>query len=66
MTRVVTAQRAARHGSPALKRTWVRVPALMPLANTRLQDYIQALDEDKFQEVQARVAEYLGLLDDAD
>lgn len=38
----------------------------MPLANTRLQDYIQALDEDKFQEVQARVAEYLGLLDDAD
>jgi mRNA-degrading endonuclease toxin of MazEF toxin-antitoxin module len=51
--------------APSLKKTWVRVPALSPLAKTDLQDFIQPLSEDRFREVQARVAQYLGFLDDA-
>ncbi len=52
--------------APGLKKTWIRVPALMPLAKEFLQDFIQPVQEDILQEVQARIAEYLGLLDDPD
>nr|WP_062340020.1 type II toxin-antitoxin system PemK/MazF family toxin [Herbidospora sakaeratensis] len=46
-----------------LKKCWIRVPAVQPLMKSVLEDRTGILDEDLLTQVQARLAQYLGLLD---
>lgn len=48
------------------KKTWIRVPAVQPLLKSELGSHTGTLDQDKLEEVQARLLEYLGLDDDPD
>ncbi len=52
-------------GGPAgtNKKVWVRVPAVQPLEKVYLEDRSGVASQDQLQEVQARLVEYLGLLD---
>jgi mRNA-degrading endonuclease toxin of MazEF toxin-antitoxin module len=46
------------------KKTWARVPAVQPLAKGHLQDFTGSLPADKLEQIQARVLEYMGLIDE--
>jgi mRNA-degrading endonuclease toxin of MazEF toxin-antitoxin module len=48
------------------KKGWVRVPAVQPMEKSALQDHTGVIPEDKLAAVQARLVEYLGLLDEED
>jgi mRNA-degrading endonuclease toxin of MazEF toxin-antitoxin module len=54
-------QLAAGQGG-ATKKCWIRVPAVQPLLKTHLQDRAGILDERLLSQVQARLAQYLGLV----
>lgn len=45
------------------KPCWVRVPHLQPILKADLADFLGVLPAAKVREVQAHVAQYLGLLD---
>lgn len=45
------------------KPCWVRVPHLQPILKEHLADFLGVLPAAKVREVQAYVAQYLGLLD---
>ncbi|MFC6083840.1 type II toxin-antitoxin system PemK/MazF family toxin [Sphaerisporangium aureirubrum] len=47
----------------AQKKCWIRVPAVQPLAKAVLEDRSGTLDEDLLTQVQARLAQYMGLID---
>jgi mRNA-degrading endonuclease toxin of MazEF toxin-antitoxin module len=55
-------QLAAGQGG-ATKKCWIRIPAVQPLMKTVLEDRTGTLDEDLLTQVQARLAQYLGLLE---
>ena len=46
------------------KKCWVRIPALQGIARSSLEDMTGVLPPDKLQEVQMRVLQFLGLIDD--
>lgn len=46
------------------KKGWVRVSAVQPLMKSQLGDLTGILTADKFEEVQARLLEYMGLTDE--
>ncbi|GAA1431360.1 hypothetical protein GCM10009616_18270 [Microlunatus lacustris] len=48
------------------KKTWARVPAAQPLLKTDLQDQLGILPADKLEEIQGRLLDYMGLLEDED
>lgn len=45
------------------KKCWIRVPATQPLLKSDLEDLTGKLQASKLSEVQARLVEYLGLID---
>ena len=45
------------------KKTWVRVPAVQPLAKNLLGDHTGVLPEEKLKQVRASLLHYLGMLD---
>ncbi|MER5621664.1 type II toxin-antitoxin system PemK/MazF family toxin [Streptosporangium sp. NPDC002544] len=47
----------------AVKKCWIRVPAVQPLMKSVLEDRSGTLDEDLLTQVHGRLAQYLGLLD---
>ncbi|WP_431929451.1 type II toxin-antitoxin system PemK/MazF family toxin [Nonomuraea jabiensis] len=47
----------------AVKKCWIRVPAVQPLPKSALEDRTGVLDEDLLTQVQGRLVQYLGLLD---
>ncbi len=51
---------AGQAGMP--KKTWIRVPALQPLAKSDLQDHIGLLTPELLETLQARVLQYIGLV----
>ncbi|WP_157520913.1 type II toxin-antitoxin system PemK/MazF family toxin [Herbidospora daliensis] len=53
----------ARGQGGATKKCWIRIPAVQPLMKSVLEDRTGALDENLLTQVQARLAQYLGLLD---
>jgi mRNA-degrading endonuclease toxin of MazEF toxin-antitoxin module len=56
-------QLAAGQGG-VVKKCWVRVPAIQPLMKDRLGDRLGNVDGRLLSQVQARIAQYVGLLDD--
>lgn len=46
------------------KKTWVRVPAVQPLLKRDLQDYLGTLPDSRVDEIQGRLWQYLGMLDE--
>jgi hypothetical protein len=46
------------------KRGWVRIPALQLLEKTDLEDFLGVLTQRRLEIVQARVLEYMGLIDE--
>ena len=48
------------------KKTWGRVPAIQPIMKSDLQDFIHEVPEHKRLEIQARIVQYLGIVDQAD
>jgi mRNA-degrading endonuclease toxin of MazEF toxin-antitoxin module len=44
------------------KKCWARVPAVQPLLKSDLQDHCGVIPEQPLKEIQARLAEYMGLL----
>ena len=56
-------QLAAGQGG-VIKKCWVRVPAVQPLMKERLEDRAGTVDGRVLSQVQARLAQYLGLLDE--
>lgn len=58
-------QLAAGQGN-VTKRTWIRVPAIQPLMKSNLQDLQGQLDARVLSQIQARLAQYLGLIDSSD
>ncbi|WP_082801536.1 type II toxin-antitoxin system PemK/MazF family toxin [Herbidospora cretacea] len=52
----------ARGQGGVVKKCWIRIPAVQPLMKSVLEDRSGALDEDLLTQVQARLAQYLGLL----
>lgn len=54
---------AAGGSAGANKKVWVRVPAVQPMEKELLQDRSGVASEEQLQAVQARLVEYLGLLD---
>lgn len=46
----------------AVKKCWIRIPAVQPLMKTALEDRTGVLDEELLTQVQGRLAQYLGLL----
>lgn len=51
--------------SGCVKKSWIRVPALQPIAKRRLGDLSGTLTPQKLLETQTRVAQYIGLVDDS-
>ncbi|GIH98760.1 type II toxin-antitoxin system PemK/MazF family toxin [Planobispora takensis] len=47
----------------AVKKCWIRIPAVQPLMKSALEDRTGMLDEDLLTQLQGRLAQYLGLLD---
>ncbi|WP_436762857.1 type II toxin-antitoxin system PemK/MazF family toxin [Streptosporangium sp. V21-05] len=47
----------------AIKKCWIRIPAVQPLLKSALEDRSGPLNEDLLTQVQGRLAQYLGLLD---
>ncbi|GAB3428545.1 type II toxin-antitoxin system PemK/MazF family toxin [Flindersiella endophytica] len=45
------------------KKCWVRVPAIQPLLKSDLEDLTGTLTADRLVEVQTRLLQYLGLVD---
>jgi mRNA-degrading endonuclease toxin of MazEF toxin-antitoxin module len=45
------------------KKCWIRVPAVQPFMKAQLQDYTGSLDERLLSQVQARLVQYLGLIE---
>ena len=44
------------------KKCWIRVPALQPIPKAALQDLTGTLSEDKLNELEMRVLQYLGFI----
>lgn len=45
------------------KKCWIRIPAVQPMEKGHVQDHTGVMSEQRLHEVQARLVEYLGLLD---
>ncbi|WP_432107358.1 type II toxin-antitoxin system PemK/MazF family toxin [Streptomyces sp. AA1529] len=56
-------QLAAGQGG-LVKKCWIRVPAAQPLMKVALGDRLGTLEERLLSQVQARLAQYLGMIDD--
>jgi mRNA-degrading endonuclease toxin of MazEF toxin-antitoxin module len=54
-------QLAAGQGG-VTKKCWIRVPAVQPLVKAQLEDRSGTLDERLLSQVQARLAQYMGLV----
>lgn len=46
------------------KKAWVRVPAVQPMEKSHLEDHTGIIPEDRLEAVQARLVEYMGLLNE--
>lgn len=46
------------------KKCWVRIPAVQPIMKDKLEDQTGTVDGRILSQVQARLAQYLGLLDE--
>lgn len=55
-------QLAAGQGN-VTKKTWVRIPAVQPLMKRHLEDYSGTLDGRLLSQIHARLAQYMGMLD---
>ncbi|MFI6458095.1 type II toxin-antitoxin system PemK/MazF family toxin [Streptosporangium amethystogenes] len=53
----------ARGQGGAVKKCWIRIPAVQPLMKSVLEDRTGTLGEDLLTQVHGRLAQYLGLLD---
>ncbi|WP_432086144.1 type II toxin-antitoxin system PemK/MazF family toxin [Streptomyces sp. bgisy095] len=56
-------QLAAGQGG-VTKKCWIRVPAVQPLMKDKLGDRLGTLDERVLSQAQARLAQYLGMIED--
>ncbi|MFI0238230.1 type II toxin-antitoxin system PemK/MazF family toxin [Streptomyces sp. NPDC016845] len=56
-------QLAAGQGG-VTKKCWVRIPAVQPLMKDMLGDRLGTLEERVLSQVQARLAQYLGMIED--
>jgi mRNA-degrading endonuclease toxin of MazEF toxin-antitoxin module len=54
--------RLAAGEAGATKKCWIRIPAAQPLLKTDLEDLTGTLEAGRLQEAQARLLEYLGLI----
>lgn len=54
-------QLAAGQGG-VTKKCWIRIPAVQPLLKTQLEDRSGTLDERLLSQVQARLAQYMGIV----
>jgi mRNA-degrading endonuclease toxin of MazEF toxin-antitoxin module len=45
------------------KKCWVRIPAIQPAMKNDLQDLLGVLAEDRLNECQGRLVEYMGLVE---
>jgi mRNA-degrading endonuclease toxin of MazEF toxin-antitoxin module len=45
------------------KKTWARVPAVQPLAKDDLQDHLGVLPLARLEQIQAKLLQYMGLVD---
>lgn len=54
--------RLAAGESGCIKKTWIRIPAIQPIAKRDLGNYVGQLSEDRLRETRTRVAQLVGLV----